>query len=142
MGTILLINNGISPMIKEKPKLKQFLISIFENEGVDFKSVSYIFCKDDYLLKLNQQYLNHDTLTDILTFTLSGKTTAIIAEIYISVEMVKENANSLGNIYHQELFRVMIHGILHLCGFSDHTSRQKLLMREREDYYLSQNCST
>ena len=117
MGTILLINNGISPMIKEKPKLKQFLISIFENEGVDFKSVSYIFCKDDYLLKLNQQYLNHDTLTDILTFTLSGKTTAIIAEIYISVEMVKENANSLGNIYHQELFRVMIHGILHLCGF-------------------------
>ena len=137
MGTILFINNGISPGIKGKPKLKQFLISIFKNEGVDFKSVSYIFCKDDYLLTLNQRYLDHDTLTDILTFTLSGKNTAVISEIYISIERVKENANSLGNSYQQELFRVMIHGILHLCGFSDHTPRQKLLMREQEDYYLS-----
>ena len=90
-----------------------------------FKSVSYIFCKDDYLLTLNQQYLNHDTLTDILTFTLSGTDSAIVSEIYISVERVKENAISLKTDYQQELFRVMIHGILHLCGYSDHTPKQK-----------------
>lgn len=142
MGTILLINNGISPGIKGKLKLKQFLASIFKNEGIEFKTVSYIFCKDDYLLTLNQRYLEHDTFTDILTFTLSGKYTPITSEIYISIERVKENANSLGTPYEQELLRVMIHGILHLCGFSDHTPRQKLLMRKREDYYLSQNCFT
>lgn len=138
MGTILFSNNGISPAIKEKTGLKQFLVSIFENENVQFKSVSYIFCKDDYLLSLNQRYLNHDTLTDILTFTLSGKHTLVISEIYISVERVKENAILLKTSYQQELYRVMIHGILHLCGYSDHTSMQKSLMRKREDFYLSQ----
>ncbi len=138
MGTILFSNNGISPAIKDKAELKQFLVWIFENENVQFKSVSYIFCKDDYLLSLNQRYLNHDTLTDILTFTLSGKYTLIISEIYISVERVKENAFLLKNNYQQELYRVMIHGILHLCGYSDHTPRQKSLMRKREDFYLSQ----
>ena len=138
MGTILFSNNGISPLIKNKQELKQFLVSIFENENVQFKSVSYIFCKDDYLLSLNQRYLNHDTLTDILTFTLSGKHTLVISEIYISVERVKENAFLLKTNYQQELYRVMIHGILHLCGYSDHTSMQKSLMRKREDFYLSQ----
>ena len=138
MGTILFSNNGISPLIKNKQELKQFLVSIFENENVQFKSVSYIFCKDDYLLSLNQRYLNHDTLTDILTFTLSGKHTLVISEIYISVERVKENAFLLKTNYQQELYRVMIHGILHLCGYSDHTPRQKSLMRKREDFYLSQ----
>lgn len=142
MGTILFSNNGISPAIKDKTELKQFLVSIFENENVQFKSVSYIFCKDDYLLSLNQRYLNHDTLTDILTFTLSGKATLIISEIYISIERVKENALPLNSGYQQELYRVMIHGILHLCGYSDHTPRQKALMRKREDFYLSQYCFT
>ena len=138
MGTIQFNNNGISPSIRDKQKLKQFLASIFSNEGVKFKSISYIFCTDEYLLTLNQQYLDHDTLTDILTFTLSGKDPAIISEIYISVERVKENAFSLKTVYPEELFRVMIHGILHLCGYSDHTPKQKALMREKEDYYLSQ----
>lgn len=142
MGTILFSNNGISPAIKDKSELKHFLISIFKNENVQFKSVSYIFCKDDYLLSLNQRYLNHDTLTDILTFTLSGRATLIISEIYISVERVKENAFLLKTGYQKELYRVMIHGILHLCGYSDHTPRQKSLMRKREDYYLSQYCFT
>jgi len=138
LGTILFTNNGISPAIKDKLKLKQFLVSIFRNEDVKFKSVSYLFCKDDYLLTLNQRYLNHDTLTDILTFTLSVKDSTIISEIYISVERVKENAISLKTNYQQELYRVMIHGILHLCGYSDHTPKQKKLMRKKEDYYLSQ----
>lgn len=138
MGTILFSNNGISPAIKDKAKLKQFLVSVFENENVQFKSVSYIFCKDDYLVSLNQRYLNHDTLTDILTFTLSDRAHKIISEIYISIERVRENSIQLKSGYYQELYRVMIHGILHLCGYSDHTPRQKSLMRKREDFYLSQ----
>ena len=138
MKVIKFNNNGISPEIKNKQELKRFLISIFENEKVEFENISYIFCKDSFLLKLNQEYLNHDTYTDIITFTLSGKSTPIISEIYISVERVRENSASLKNTYREELYRVMIHGILHLCGFSDHSSEEKEIMRQKEDFYLSQ----
>ncbi|MEP6947734.1 MAG: rRNA maturation RNase YbeY [Ginsengibacter sp.] len=137
METIQFNNNGISPKIRLTKELKDFLFSIFSTEKVLFKNVSYIFCKDDFLLALNQQYLNHDTLTDILTFTLSGIDSPIESEIYISIERVQENAASLKIDYQHELFRVMIHGILHLCGYSDHTSKKKSLMRKKEDYYLS-----
>ena len=138
MKTIKFNNRGISPEIKDKQELKQFLVSIFENEKVGFEHISYIFCKDSFLLKLNQEYLNHNTYTDILTFTLSDKSAPINAEIYISIERVWENAASLKNAYREELYRVMIHGILHLCGFSDHSSEEKKVMRQKEDFYLSQ----
>lgn len=137
MGTISFNNNAISPSLKNKPLLKIFLSSIFEEEGYEFKSISYIFCTDEYLLKLNQEYLKHDTLTDIITFTLSGSSLPIISEIYISVERVKENVESLKVDFSNELHRVMIHGILHLCGYSDHTKGLKSEMRAKEDYYLS-----
>jgi probable rRNA maturation factor len=137
LETILFNNNGISPGIKLTGALKHFLISIFRNENVSLKRVSYIFCKDDYLLLLNKQYLNHDTLTDILTFPLSAASTPIVSEIYISVQRVRENAVFLKTQYQQELFRVMIHGILHLCGHLDNTARQKALIRKKENYYLS-----
>ena len=103
-----------------------------------FESVSYIFCRDNFLLKLNQQFLHHDTYTDIITFTLSGKSTPIIAEIYISVERVLENSAFMKVDYQEELNRVMIHGVLHLCGFSDHSLEEKKIMRQKEDFYLSQ----
>ena len=137
MGTVKFNNNGISPSLKEKAKLKDFLASIFGSENVDFKSVSYIFCKDDFMLGLNREFLNHDTYTDIITFALSAKNASILAEIYISVERVIENALKLKNQYYDELLRVMIHGILHLCGYSDHTPREKASMREKENFYLS-----
>lgn len=89
------------------------------------------------MLALNQQYLNHDTLTDVLTFTLSDTGSPVIAEIYISIERVHENAALLKTTYSQELFRVMIHGILHLCGYLDHTLKQKTLIRKKEDHYLA-----
>jgi rRNA maturation RNase YbeY len=89
------------------------------------------------LLKLNQQYLNHDTLTDILTFTLSGSSLPIVSEIYISIERVKENAADLKINFLSELYRVIIHGILHLCGYSDTSKLEKSEMRKKEDYYLS-----
>lgn len=137
MGIISFNNHGVSAVLKDKLLLKVFLSSIFAEEGFDFKSVSYIFCNDEFLLKLNQQYLKHDTFTDILTFTLSGTSLPIVSEIYISIERVKENAQNLGVNYEDELHRVMIHGILHLCGYEDITQKEKLEMRSKEDYYLS-----
>jgi len=136
MGTILFKNNGISPFLKNKSFLKIFLASIFAEEKYDFELITYIFCSDEFLLKLNQKYLHHDTLTDIITFTLSESSLPINSEIYISVERVKENAKTLKVDFQIEVLRVMIHGILHLCGYSDHTSELKSKMRAREDYYL------
>jgi len=137
VGTISFNNHGILSNLKDKLLLKTFLASIFVEEKTEFKSVFYIFCTDEYLLKLNQQYLNHDTLTDILTFTLSGSSLPIVSEIYISIERVKENARELNVNYDTELRRVMIHGILHLCGYEDLSDDEKIEMRLKEDYYLS-----
>lgn len=137
MGTISFNNHGVNPHLKDRLLLKTGLASIFTSEKVDFKSVNYVFCKDDYLLNLNQKYLNHDTLTDILTFTYSDTTLPIISEIYISIERVEYNAQSLNINYDEELRRVMIHGILHLCGYEDSTKQQKIIMREKEDFYLT-----
>ena len=88
------------------------------------------------MLKLNQQYLGHDTYTDILTFTLSSKEESLFSEIYVSIDRVQENAGHLKISFSQELYRVMIHGILHLCGYSDHSASEKKKMREKEDFYL------
>ena len=136
MGTISFTNQEVSLQLRDKLLLKSFLMTIFTKEGKKFKSLSYIFCTDQFLLKLNQQYLNHDTFTDILTFALSNSPLPIVAEIYISVDRVKENARDLKIDFLTELKRVMIHGILHLCGYEDHTKAEKKLMREKEDHYL------
>jgi rRNA maturation RNase YbeY len=137
LGTIIFSNHGISPRIKDKAKLKKFLCSIFQDQLVEFERVNFIFCKDDYLLKLNQQYLGHNFYTDILTFNLSSKEKPIFSEIYISVDRVNDNAGNLKISSKLELYRVMIHGILHLCQYSDHSIREKKIMREKEDYYLN-----
>jgi rRNA maturation RNase YbeY len=117
--------------------IKSAIARIFAEEKVTFKSLSYIFCTDEFLLKLNQEYLNHDTLTDILTFNLERTSLPIVSEIYISVDRVKENAANLADPFIKELYRVMIHGVLHLCGYQDHSPEEKLLMRQKEDYYLT-----
>jgi len=137
MGTITFQKHNVSFPLKETPLIKSFLTSIFAREGTDFKAVSFIFCTDEFLLKLNQQYLNHDTLTDILTFTLSETSMPIVSEIYISVERVKENSQNLNISFSMELCRVMIHGVLHLCGYNDRTKSEKRTMRAKEDFYLS-----
>lgn len=142
MGTIQFRNNGISPSIRGKIQLKIFLASVFADERTDFRSLTYIFCKDEYLLSLNQHYLQHDTLTDIITFTLSGQKESIISEIYISLERIRENSKKFHATYTQELLRVMIHGILHLCGYSDHNKNLKAEMRKKENFYLTKYCFT
>ena len=137
MGTITFNNHNIQFSLKDKLFIKSFLARVFAEEGVVFKSVSYVFCTDEFLLKLNQEYLNHDTLTDILTFTLSNSSLPVVSEIYISIERVKENAEKLKVPFITELYRVMIHGILHLCGYTDQTKSEKAIMRKKEDHYLS-----
>jgi rRNA maturation RNase YbeY len=137
LGTITFNSHNIKFTLKDKLYLKAFLSRVFAEEQVPFKSVAYIFCSDEFLLKLNQQYLSHDTLTDILTFSLSNSPLDIVSEIYISVERVAENSKKLNIPFITELYRVMIHGILHLCGYSDYTKEEKAQMRKKEDYYLS-----
>src|SRR5690554_5063379 len=101
-----------------KRKLKTFIQKKI-NEYLDVKSIeiNFIFCTDDYLLEINQEYLNHDTFTDIITFDLSEEEDSLTSEIYISIERVKENAEKYMVFYLEELHRVIFHGILHLCGF-------------------------
>ncbi|MCO5284905.1 MAG: rRNA maturation RNase YbeY [Chitinophagaceae bacterium] len=121
---------------KESLPTQSLLDSVMIEEGAEVERVDYIFCVDAYLIELNRAYLNHNTFTDILTFTLSPVGEAITSEIYISVERVRENAGKYGVSFETELHRVMIHGLLHLCGYEDGTPKQKKHMRSKEDYYL------
>jgi rRNA maturation RNase YbeY len=96
--------------------------------------ISYIFCSDDYLHKLNVQYLDHDTLTDILTFPYNRS--PIEGDIFISIDRVKDNAQDLNIAFENELHRVIIHGVLHLCGYLDETDEEEEMMRKKEDEAL------
>lgn len=98
--------------------------------------MSFIFCSDENLLELNRIHLNHDFLTDILTFDLSESEHSLISEIYISTDRVRENARQFDVPFLQELTRVIIHGTLHLCGYKDKKKSEISLMRQKEAYYL------
>jgi len=129
--------DGVALNLKNRKSLKRFISHIFEKEKCDLKSINYIFSTDKTLHKINKRYLNHNTLTDIITFCLSNKSQPIESDVYISVERVKENAMHLRISFSEELHRVMFHGALHLCGFTDKTKSQKAIMRFKEDFYLS-----
>ena len=112
-----------------------WLQSVIKEEDKVLQSVRYIFCKDAYLHEINVAYLNHDTLTDVITFPYA--TIPIIdGEIYISTDRIADNAATFGVSFQQELARVMVHGVLHLCGYGDKDDVEKAKMREREDFYL------
>ncbi|MEO6819767.1 MAG: rRNA maturation RNase YbeY [Ginsengibacter sp.] len=136
-GIIQFRYNNVNYRLKNIKQVKECLVSIFASEGYVLDKLLFIFCNDSYLLDLNIKYLEHDTFTDILTFGLSENGEPIEAEIYISVERVMENAVSYQSTISQELKRVLIHGILHLCGYKDHEKSDVLKMREKEEYYLS-----
>jgi probable rRNA maturation factor len=124
--------------LKDKRKLSAFLDDTLKKyrEKTDNVNLTYIFCNDDYLLKMNLQFLDHDTYTDIITFDLGSEAGGIAGEIYISIERVAENAVKFGVSYNNELHRVIFHGALHLCGYKDKSAMEKKLMREMEDKCL------
>lgn len=126
----------MSTPLKERRKLKAFILSLFDREEKRVDTISYIFCSDEYLLKINQDYLKHDDLTDIITFDLSESTGLIKGEVYISIERVKENAQAFQIKAEQELLRVIFHGALHLCGYADKSRADKATMTKKEDEYL------
>jgi probable rRNA maturation factor len=151
------------PWFRQRRLMKATLLEMFSKEKVPVGAIDFVLCNDEYLLQINQQFLQHDDLTDIITFDLTeppggssilapslingapgvrarkGKAADSVpklGEIYISVERVLENASLLGASREEELRRVMFHGCLHLCGYKDKLNEQKAIMRKMEDKYL------
>ena len=127
-------NINTTHVINCKATIKQ-LETLINEEEKELGEIVYVFCTDNYLLKKNIQYLNHDYLTDVITFDYSKKE-IISGDILISTHRVEENAKIYNVDFFSELQRVMIHGLLHLLGYKDKTELDKKVMREKEDYYL------
>ena len=123
--------------MKDRTRLKAFIEDLFRREEQGLKHLQYVFCTDEYLLQLNEEFLKHDTYTDIVTFELSDDPEVTEGEIYISIDRVKENAANFEVTENYELHRVIFHGALHLCGYKDKTKKEEALMREKEDEYLN-----
>ena len=122
--------------LENRGGLKLFIGNIFKKENKTLKSLTYIFCSDEYLLEINRSHLGHDYYTDIITFDLSETPTIIAGEVYISTDRVRDNAAELAVTIKEELHRVIFHGVLHLCGYKDKTSKDKKAMRGAENRYL------
>lgn len=116
--------------------MTEWIVSAAENEGFSIDELNYILCTDNSLSLMNMKYLQHDTLTDVLTFDNSEQEKKITGEIYISLESVRGNAKKYKQTVTKELHRVMVHGLLHLCGYDDKTSNKKNEMTEKENFYL------
>lgn len=121
--------------IPDKHRISTWIENTIKAEGRKTGEISYVFCDDAYLYNLNVEFLNHDTLTDIISFDYSiGK--IIQCDIFISVERVAENAQEFNVSFEEELHRVIIHGILHCCGYKDKAESDAKVMRTKENYYL------
>ena len=126
-------------VLKQRNRLKSFLGSTAESTKRPLGSLNIIFCSDEHLLGINHDYLQHDYYTDIITFDLSPSSKSPLeAELYISIDRVKENASILGQPFYRELHRVIFHGLLHLLGYKDKLTKDQTLMREMEDRLLAE----
>lgn len=123
---------------KQKIAIRQWIKKTAGAEGFKTGEISVILCSDAHLLAINKQYLNHDTFTDIVTFDNSDHEDTLAGDIFISIDRVRENAATFGVDERDELHRVIIHGILHLCGYGDKSRDEKKRMTEKEDFYLSE----
>jgi len=122
--------------ITNPDEISDWISTIISNENYELGEITFVFCDDNYLHKLNVDFLNHDTFTDIISFDNSlGK--QVNGEIYISIDRVKENAETFNVSFLDELHRVVIHGILHFCGYKDKTEQDSKLMRKKEDEALT-----
>ncbi len=124
--------------LPDAPEISSWIATVVSTEGQTIEEINYIFCSDEYLLALNKEYLNHDYYTDILTFDYRDTPDQPLAgDIYISIDRVEDNASEQGVSSKSELERVIIHGILHMLGYNDHTPEEKSSMRKKEDACLS-----
>lgn len=133
---IQFFNEEIAYSIKQKNQLRQWISSCIEEENHKPGIINIILCSDAYLYKMNVEYLNHDTYTDIITFD-NAVEDEISGDLFISLERIRENAREYSRKIADELHRVIIHGILHLCGYGDKTDEEKKEMREKENMHLS-----
>ena len=122
--------------VKDLRKKKLWLNSISNNEGKKIESLSFLFVDDEEMLKYNKKYLQHESYTDIITFDYCEKN-RVNGDLFISIDRVKDNAKSFNSSIENELHRVMIHGILHLCGYKDKTPEDQNVMSAKEDFYLN-----
>lgn len=121
--------------IPKREEVKKWLIKVAKSEKRKCGKLSYFFCTDRYLHTLNKRFLGHDTYTDIITFDYSNGD-EISGEIFISIDRVKENSKKYEQAFNNELMRIMIHGVLHLCGYGDKAADQKKKMRQKENKAL------
>lgn len=133
---ILFFSESINFILKNKIRARNWITNVIEEENKELLNINFIFCRDEYLLELNKKYLNHSTLTDILTFPDYQVEEKISGDIYISIERVRENAEKFAQPFEKELHRVMVHGVLHLLGYKDKSRTDKETMKMKEDYYL------
>ena len=138
MSAIQFFNEGINFSLKNKRVLKSWIqeVATIHSSRI-ISGINYIFCDDVFLLALNKKFLDHNTLTDIITFDQSEDEDCLLADIYISTERIKENSKIFNTSFQNEVHRVMIHGLLHLIGFKDSTEDEKAIMRRKENECLA-----
>lgn len=129
-------SENISFELDKKPAIISWLSYAIENEQMELGEITYVFCSDDYLHKINLEHLDHDTLTDIITFDFNEEN-IVNGDLFISIDRIKDNAKQFDVSFDDELHRVMVHGVMHLCGFKDKTSEDQKVMSSKEDFYLN-----
>jgi rRNA maturation RNase YbeY len=133
---IRFFTENIEFSLPQPQKTRIWIKKIIESQGFQVGEINYIFADDEYILQINQQYLQHDTYTDIITFDQRETEEKIDSDIYISIERIKENAQNQKVTFENELKRVIIHGIWHLLGYGDKTEQEAKIMREKENQSL------
>ena len=122
--------------LKTETEVIKCINALAKQELREIGDITFVFCDDNYLLKINKEFLDHDTYTDIIAFDYSAGN-EIISEIYVSTTRVEENAKKYKQTFKDEIHRVMIHGVLHLCGYNDKLAEERQIMRDKENHYLS-----
>jgi len=129
-------SEGLDFELPDEEKIISWITATVQAENKQLHSLNFIFCTDTYLIRINQKYLNHDTYTDVITFPYSENENVIEGDIFISLDRIQENAKKYNASFLYELKRIMIHGVLHLCGYGDKGEKEEQIMREKENYYL------
>ena len=137
MAKISFFTEDLHYTLKHKTIIRNWIDSTIIAEGYKLSELNFILCSDEYLLRINQDYLQHDDYTDVITFDNSGELKTVVGDVFISIDRIKENAVNFNSSTLRELCRVMVHGTLHLLGYKDKTKTDKMRMTEKEDFYLN-----